>query len=47
MNRLVAYIAIAGGVGITLALGAAFGLVGLLTGLIILYIAKPVIEDMW
>lgn len=47
MNRFVAYATIAGGCFIALALGAAFGVVGFLTGLVLLYIAKPVIEDMW
>lgn len=47
MNRTVAYATILGGVALTLGLGYAFGLVGLLTGIIILFIAKPVIEDMW
>ena len=46
MNRLVAYTAIAGGIIITLALGAMFGPLGLLTGIICFWIAKPVIQDM-
>jgi len=46
VNRLIAYTAIAGGIIATLALGATFGIVGLLTGILIFWLAKPVIEDM-
>jgi hypothetical protein len=39
-------LAIAGGIIVTLALGAMFGVIGILTGVICFLIAKPVIEDM-
>jgi hypothetical protein len=46
VNRPLAYTAIVGGIIITLALGAMFGPIGLLTGIICFWIAKPVIQDM-
>jgi hypothetical protein len=46
VSRFFAYTAIAGCVILTLALGATFGIIGLATGLLVAYIAKPVIQDM-
>jgi hypothetical protein len=44
--RLLAVIAIIGGILNMVFLGAQFGFAGFLTGVVILWIAKPVIEDM-
>lgn len=46
MNRLVVYVAVIGGICVTLALTATFGWLGLATGLLLFYIAKPVLRDM-
>lgn len=46
MNRPFVYIAVIGGVCLTLALTANFGWLGLATGLLLFYIAKPVLRDM-
>jgi hypothetical protein len=46
VNRLVVYVAAIGGFYITLALAVNFGLLGLLTGLLLFYVARPVLRDM-
>jgi hypothetical protein len=40
-----AYAAVIAGVFLTIWLGATFGIIGLLTGLAMLFIMKPLLED--